>query len=206
MDAPPAALPPNHHADHPQFTGLWGLGMGLVFLSSSRGAIGELACKEAGIRKGDRLVDIGCGPGAAVRRALRRGVDSALGIDPAPWMLRLGRLFTRDPRAVWAEGFAEQLPAGDGAATVAWSLSTVHHWHDLEVGLREVHRVLAPGGRFVVLEAQVEPGAVGIESHGWYEAQAQSFVAACEAAGFGGVELHARRAGKAEMWAVKAVR
>jgi hypothetical protein len=35
---------------------------------------------------------------------------------------------------------------GDGGATVAWSLSTVRHWADVDAGLAEVHRALAAGG------------------------------------------------------------
>jgi SAM-dependent methyltransferase len=65
----------------------------------------------------------------------------------------------------------------------------VHHWHDLEAGLAEVRRVLAPGGRFVALERRTEVGADGLASHGWTDAQAAAFAEACRAAGFVDVRL-----------------
>ena len=45
----------------------------------------------------------------------------------------------------------------DGAATVLWSMATVHHWQDVEAGVAEAHRVLAPGGRLLVGERRIEP-------------------------------------------------
>ena len=69
-------------------------------------------------------------------------------------------------------------------ATVIWSLSTVHHWRDVELGLHEVRRVILPGGRLLAIERQVEPGASGHASHGWMDAQAVRFAAVCKSAGF----------------------
>jgi ubiquinone/menaquinone biosynthesis C-methylase UbiE len=65
-----------------------------------------------------------------------------------------------------------------------WSLSTVHHWADIGTGLAEVHRVLRPGGRVVAIERQAQPGATGIASHGWTEAQADAFADRLAAHGF----------------------
>lgn len=55
-------------------------------------------------------------------------------------MLRVARALTRASRSDTAtvryqDGTAEALPLPDGSATVAWSLATVHHWHDLDAGL-----------------------------------------------------------------------
>ena len=54
----------------------------------------QVAIQLSGLGPGDAVVDIGCGPGAAVRQAVRAGAR-AIGVDPAPIMLRTARLLTR---------------------------------------------------------------------------------------------------------------
>ena len=93
-----------------------------------------------------------------------------------------------------------------GAATVAWSLATVHHWKDVAKGLAEAHRVLAPGGRLLAIERQVASDATGIASHGWTEQQAESFAAACRTAGFDDVRVEGRSTGRRAAWAVHGVK
>jgi ubiquinone/menaquinone biosynthesis C-methylase UbiE len=165
-----------------------------------------LAVDIASVSAADHVVDIGCGPGVAVRTAAGRGAR-ATGIDPAPVMLRIARAVTRGRDGiVWAEGAAESLPVPTGSATVVWSLATVHHWKDVTKGLAEAHRVLAPGGRVLAIERQVAPDATGIASHGWTEQQAESFAAACRTAGFDDVRVEGRSAGRRAAWAVHGVK
>ena len=110
-------LPVNHHADHPGFSGLTGAIVGLMLLWMGR-ANARLAADITGVSSSDRVVDVGCGPGGAVREAARRGAR-VTGVDPAPVMLRLARTFTRDDGIEWAQGTAENVPLPDGSATVA---------------------------------------------------------------------------------------
>ncbi|MGH3988763.1 MAG: class I SAM-dependent methyltransferase, partial [Pseudonocardiaceae bacterium] len=126
----------NHHADHPGFAGVTGLLAGLTMILG-RGAVARLTADLAAVSDADRVVDVGCGPGAAVREAARRGAR-VTGVDPAPVMLRLARTLTRNrPAITWADGTAEDLPLPDGSATVLWSVATVHHWTDVTAGLAE---------------------------------------------------------------------
>ena len=186
------SLPPNHHADHPGFAGLGGLMAALSF-SVGRQPDADLAVRLASVGAGDRVVDIGCGPGVAMRHAVAAGAASVIGVDPATVMLRVGRASSvfRPGHAHlrFVEGAAEALPLEDASATVAWSLSTVHHWRDVELGLHEVRRVLVPGGRLLALERRVKPGASGHTSHGWTDGQAERFAAMCESAGFDDVAV-----------------
>ena len=196
---------PNHHASHAGFKGVPGLLMGLLF-NFGRGGDAELALRLAEVAPGDRVVDIGCGPGAAVRAAAKRGA-TVTGVDPAAVMLRLGRLFTWSRRARYVEGTAEAVPVADGGATVAWSIATVHHWQDIEAGLAEVRRILAPGGRFVAIERRTHLGATGVASHGWTDEQAAAFADACRAAGLTDLRTeHARTRHRGEVIAVAARR
>ncbi|KUI04002.1 class I SAM-dependent methyltransferase [Mycobacterium sp. IS-3022] len=200
----PVEMPANHHADHPGFSGPVGALCGLAFLIVGR-ANARLAADAVGVSRQDRVVDIGCGPGTAAREAARRGA-TVTGVDPAPVMLRLARLCTRDAAIDWRQGVAERVPLPDGSATVVWSLATVHHWKDLDAGLSEAHRLLVPGGRLLAVERQSPPGATGIASHGWTRQQVDSFVAQCRSAGFGDIEAETRKVGRRDVWVVRANR
>ncbi|MGQ0718049.1 MAG: class I SAM-dependent methyltransferase [Pseudonocardiales bacterium] len=195
----------NHHADHPGFAGVTGLLTGLTMIAVG-GAVARLAADLVSVSDADRVVDVGCGPGTAVREAARRGAR-VTGVDPAPVMLRLARMLTRDrPAITWAEGAAEDLRQPDGWATAVWALATVHHWTDVAAGLAEARRVLAPGGRFLAIERHTCPGATGLASHGWTDHQAESFAAQCRAAGFEDVRVETRTPGRRAVCVVRAVR
>ena len=198
-------LAPNHHADHGGFSGIPGtlLGLGMLAFGRTRA---RRAVNAADVSDADHVVDLGCGPGTAARAAARAGARVS-GVDPSPVMLRIARTFTpKQAQITWAEGTAENLPLSDGEATVAWSLATVHHWKDVDKGLAEVHRVLAPGGRLLAIERQTKPGATGFASHGWTEQQAKSFAALCRTAGFDDVRVDADGTGRGAAWLVSAVR
>jgi ubiquinone/menaquinone biosynthesis C-methylase UbiE len=205
MVSVPSDLVPNHHADHPGFSGISGLLAGLTMLVG-RGAVACLAADLTATSDNDHVVDVGCGPGAAMREAARRGAQ-ATGIDPAPVMLKLARWLTRRGSSItWAEGAAEALPLGDGSATVLWSIATVHHWPELDAGLAEARRVLTSRGRFLAIERRTRPGARGLASHGWTDGQAATFVDRCHDAGFTDVALERCRPGRKTLLVVRATR
>ncbi len=177
-------LAPNHHASHPGFSGISGFVAAVSFLFG-RDRAARLAVDLAGVRLGDHVLDVGCGPGVAARAAEAVGAE-VIGVDPAPVMLRVARARWRSDAALdWRIGTAESLPVEDGWATVVWSLSTVHHWSDVEAGLQEARRVLAPSGRLVAVERRIrDTEAAGAASHGWTPEQADSFGELCRRHGF----------------------
>jgi ubiquinone/menaquinone biosynthesis C-methylase UbiE len=188
MHADADALAPNHHAHHPGFRGSTGLGLALA-MAARGGDRARLACRLTGVGPADTVVDIGCGPGSAARRAARIGA-TAIGVDPARVMRRVAEVLSVGrARTCYVEGAAEAMPLDDGVATVVWSIATVHHWQDIEAGLREARRVLRPGGRFLAVERHSEPGAQGLGSHGWTPPQADAFAASCRATGFDDVRV-----------------
>lgn len=175
---------PNHHAHFPGFAGPAGV---LAALSMLPGGMGNarLAERLSELAPGAAVADIGCGPGTAARHAARLGA-SVVGIDPAQVMLRFARFLTRrsDHAVRYAVGSAEALPLPDSSVSVAWSIASVHHWADLDAGLREARRVLQPGGRLVAIERLSRAGATGLASHGWTPEQASAFADRCRAHGF----------------------
>ena len=103
-----------------------------------------------------KILDVGTGTGDFAIAALRLGPEKIVGIDIAEEMLALGRkkIASRGLDAVIAlrTGDAEKLDFADGsfdAVTVAFG---VRNFENLEAGLAEMHRVLRPGGRAVILE------------------------------------------------------
>ncbi len=188
-------LVPNHHAGEGHFAGPVGflLGFAMALLG---GANARVAAQAAAVGPRDRLVDIGCGPGTAARLAARRGAE-VVGADPAPMMRRIAGWLT--PRALpirWRDGLAERLPVDPDWATVVWSLLSVHHWPELPGGIAEAQRVLAPGGRFVIVEKRTQPGATGLASHGWTPEQAGDFARMLLHAGFATAEVSEVPAGR----------
>jgi ubiquinone/menaquinone biosynthesis C-methylase UbiE len=156
----------------------------------------QLAARLSQMGPSDIVVDIGCGPGVAVRYAARLGATVS-GVDPAPVMLRVARILTR-PRARvrYLDGAVETIPLPDVSASVVWSIATVHHWSDIDAGLLEVRRVLLFGGRLVAMERRAEPGARGHQSHGWTDEQAMVFADRCREHGFTNVHLEQATIGR----------
>jgi len=54
----------------------------------------------------------------------------------------------------------------DDSATVAWAISSAHHWEDRAAAIGEARRALAPAGRLVLAERLTKPGARGHACHG----------------------------------------
>jgi ubiquinone/menaquinone biosynthesis C-methylase UbiE len=112
----------------------------------------------AALTAADRFLDIGCGPGAALEHAAASGATVA-GVDPSPSMVE--RASKRVPDADVRVASAEGLPFPDDHFTVVVNVASFHHWADRDGGLREILRVLAPGGRLHLMEGVIKDGKDG---------------------------------------------
>ena len=98
----------------------------------------------------DHLLDVGCGSGAAVRRAAPVAA-SASGVDLAPKMIeRAIELAAGIENVEFRVAASDELPYEDGAFTAVLCTSSFHHYPDAAATVREMERVLAPGGRIVI--------------------------------------------------------
>jgi ubiquinone/menaquinone biosynthesis C-methylase UbiE len=196
-------LVPNHHANYPGLAGITGL-LAAASMAVGRESDARLAEQLSGLHPGERIVDVGCGPGTAVRRAARLGA-SVIGVDPAPVMLRVARILTRPSETVcYAAGSAESVPLPDGSVSVLWTIASVHHWADLDAALSEAKRVLSPAGRLVAIERRMRAGARGHASHGWTDEQATAFADLCQEHGFIHAEVGRHQNGRRRTLSVTA--
>ena len=105
-----------------------------------------------------RVLDIGCGTGILATRIQDTLVpDAVYGCDASPGMLAQAR--ARSRAVTWLDGTAEHIPLPDDAVEAAVS-TTAFHFFDQPAALRELHRVLAPGGT-VLIAAAVTATSVG---------------------------------------------
>jgi ubiquinone/menaquinone biosynthesis C-methylase UbiE len=134
----------------------------------------------AGLSATDRVLDIGCGPGAAVRMAAEVARES-IGVDRAQPMIDIARRRSKGLDNVRYEvGSAEALPFPDGVFTMVWAAHSFHHWENRRAGLAEAARVLAAEGRLLILE---EDG----KKHGLNDEETATVKADMEELGFGDV-------------------
>ena len=137
---------PNHHAHHAGFAGLTGL-LAALSMTVGRETDAAFAIDLARLDATDHVVDIGCGPGTAVRRAARMGAR-ATGVDPAGVMLRVARRLGDGDRITYLDGGAESLPLPAASATVVWSIASIHHWPQLDEAIAR--------RRLAALDAEIE--------------------------------------------------
>jgi demethylmenaquinone methyltransferase/2-methoxy-6-polyprenyl-1,4-benzoquinol methylase len=105
---------------------------------------------EAVVRPGDRVLDAACGTGDLAIADGKAGAAHVTGLDFSERMLDRAR--RKAPSLEWVQGDMLALPFADetfDAATVGFGARNVA---DLELALRELRRVLQPGGRVAILE------------------------------------------------------
>ena len=120
------------------------------FVPALFGQWGAVLCEAAGVRSNQRVLDVGCGTGAltlAAAEAVGFGGE-VCGIDPNPEMLAVAR---RKPSGIdWRDGRAEALPFRDASFDAVLSQFAMMFFQDPAAALREMRRVLRPGGRIVL--------------------------------------------------------
>ncbi|TDU79589.1 methyltransferase family protein [Streptomyces sp. KS 21] len=110
------------------------------------------AVAEFGLRPGDRVLDAGCGTGRALS-ALRAAVGPAgtvLGADLTLQMLAAARQAGRGAEGALLLADVARLPLRDGVLDAVFAAGLIAHLPDPEANLRELARVVRPGGRLAL--------------------------------------------------------
>lgn len=99
----------------------------------------------AGVRAGQRVIDVGCGPGALTAELVRRlGAEAVTAVDPSAPFVAAAR--ARHPAVDVQQAAAEHLPFPDRAFDAAIAQLVVHFMADPIAGLVEMARVTRPDG------------------------------------------------------------
>lgn len=139
-----------------------------AFFLGRRAAVFDRLAELSGARPGDRVLDVGCGTGYLTRRlarivlpppdpsaqaAPRPDQGSVTGVDASAGMLAQARHLS-PPSIAYVVGAAEALDFADESFDLVTSSLMIHHLPRELRGqaLREMHRVLRPGGRLLIGE------------------------------------------------------
>lgn len=106
----------------------------------------------AGALRQQEILEIGCGGGLLCEGLARRGAG-VVGIDPTLAAIQVARGHVERSglaeEAFYEQGYAEKLPYADGSFSVIICLDVLEHVNDLPLTIKEIARVLAPGGLFI---------------------------------------------------------
>jgi SAM-dependent methyltransferase len=141
----------------------WLVGWEMALRSSNRQrnvwAVGLLA-----VEPSDRVLEIGFGPGIAIRELSRRATQGLVcGVDHSAVMVR--QATRRNAAAVRARrvdlrlGAAEQLPTFTEPFDKVLAVNNMGMWHAPDEGLQALHRRMRPGGRIAIVSQPRCPGA-----------------------------------------------
>lgn len=146
------------------------------------------ALARAGLKAGDKVVDVGIGTGLLARQAstLIGAQGRLIGVDPSPGMLAQVDIPGVELRA----GRAEALPCAEAEADFLSFGYAFRHVLDVEAALAEFHRVLRPGGRLLILEISKPEGRVSNALLKFYMRRVVPTLA----------RVVARERGSAELW------
>lgn len=117
------------------------------FIPALFGQWPSIVLDEADVDQGHRVLDVACGTGVLARQALARvgATGRVAGLDPNPGMLAVAR--SQAPEIEWAQSVAEEIPFDSDAFERVVSQFGMMFFTDPTLALREMARVLAPGGR-----------------------------------------------------------
>ncbi|MGC2246295.1 MAG: class I SAM-dependent methyltransferase [Terriglobales bacterium] len=102
--------------------------------------------------RGLRVLEIGCGCGSEAERFASAGAHyTAVDLTNAAVSITQRRFQLSNLEGQFAQGDAENLPFADGSFDLVYSHGVLHHTPDTPRTIREVHRVLSPGGRAMIM-------------------------------------------------------
>ena len=153
------------------------------------------------LKPDDAVLDIGCGGGAALARMAETVTAGYLtGIDYSAVSVQAASAYNRDAVAAGrmeiCSGSVEALPFADGSFDKIITVESFYFWPSPAENLREVRRVLKPGGIFLIVadiygrDDLPQKTRDTIAEYGLYNPEPETFRSLLEQAGFDAVQIH----------------
>jgi len=135
------------------------------FVPAIGGPVAEDLIEAAGLRPGERVLDVACGTGVVTRLAAERvgPAGAVAGLDVNPGMLAVARASTPSGISInWYEASAEAMPLPDSSFDVVMCQMGLQFMPNKSAALHEMRRVLDRGGRIYVNVPGPKPPLFGI--------------------------------------------
>jgi ubiquinone/menaquinone biosynthesis C-methylase UbiE len=164
----------------------WGLHGGVAQFHQPTGAVGHVAGWVMGrrssnvtrnrwavelldVQPADRVIELGCGPGVAIAALATRATRGlVVGVDHSQVMIRQAgrrnRAAIRAGRVRLIRAPVQSMSVSDGPFDAALAVNTAGMWPDPPARLREIARLLRPGGRIALVSQPRCPGATAATS------------------------------------------
>jgi len=124
-------------------------------MESHHCSIAEQTIARMDLKPRERVLDLGCGAGWATRilaRAVERGPGMAVGLDISDEMIARAREASIDVENIlFAAAAADEIPWREEYFNKVLSIESFYYYPDQESALREIFRVLVPGGKVFIL-------------------------------------------------------
>lgn len=137
------------------YEGIWRPALGQLLMGAvapTMSAERRLARIMLEVLPGDRVLDVGCGPGTFTRDLADAAGDGlVVGLDASPTMLQRGLLGPHRPNLAYVRGDACALPFADDTFDAVCCFAALYLIEDPMAAIDEITRVLAPGGRVALL-------------------------------------------------------
>jgi len=141
-------------------TGVLGRSIARV-MNMTHSALTDWGLSHVSVGRADRILDVGCGGGRTIQKLATIAPDGHVsGLDYSAASVDVARHTNAAAiaagRVMVEQGSVAALPFGDRTFDLVTAVETHYYWPDLESSLREVVRVLKPGGAFVLVAETVK--------------------------------------------------
>lgn len=175
--------------------GLFGRLLIAPLLNSGNRKLLQLSVDAMEIEPGQRVLDIGFGGGGSFPMMIERtGEGVVSGVDISGDMVsraqRRWKDEVREGRLDVRESSVESLPWPDEWFDAVTTINTIYFWTDVDEGLREIRRVLKPGGRLVIgMRSEEALEKLPIARHGFRLYGMDDLMSRLEKSGFGSIRI-----------------